>query len=326
MSDAAAGMLEPPRLSPHVPLRRIEVVVNPRSGGTGPRAAAECERLLRDLPIEANIVELEPFHMEAAIERAVAARPDAVVVLAGDGTARSAAMLAGPSGPLIAPLPGGTMNMLPRALYGPGDWRSALHTALTRGSVRPVAGGEVDGRPFYVAAILGSPALWAPAREAIREGKLWLAWLYARRATRRLVGGRIRYRLDGDTRGRAEALALLTPLVSKAKPEPKALEAAAMSFASASEVFRLAARTLMDDWRADPAIVTAVTWRVHLWARGRIPAVLDGEPLFLGREADVIFRPTAFRALAPVPVLEPPAEKLLAAEAAGAQPPAAVPL
>ena len=36
--------------------------------------------------------------------------------------------------------------------------------------MRPVAGGEVDGRPFYVAAILGSPALWGPAREAIREG------------------------------------------------------------------------------------------------------------------------------------------------------------
>jgi diacylglycerol kinase family enzyme len=41
--------------------------------------------------------------------------PDAVLVLAGDGTARAAAEMAGPDGPLIAPLPGGTMNMLPRA-------------------------------------------------------------------------------------------------------------------------------------------------------------------------------------------------------------------
>jgi diacylglycerol kinase family enzyme len=326
MSDAAAGMLEPPRLSPHVPLRRIEVVVNPRSGGVGPRAAAECERLLRDLPLETNIVELDPFHMEAGIERAIAARPDVLVVLAGDGTARSAAMLAGPAGPLIAPLPGGTMNMLPRALYGPGDWRAALHHALTDGTVRPVPGGEVDGRPFYVAAILGSPALWAPAREAIREGKLRLAWLYARRATRRLIGGRIRYRLDGAERGRAEALALLTPLISKAKPEPEALEAAVMTFANASEVFRLAARALTADWRGDPAIATAVTRRVHLWARGRIPAVLDGEPLFLGREADVVFRPVAFRALAPARVAPPRPEQVLAAEAAGVEPPAAEPL
>ena len=49
MSDAA-GTLEPPRLTPHVPLRRIEIVVNPRSGGVGPRAAQECERLIQGLP------------------------------------------------------------------------------------------------------------------------------------------------------------------------------------------------------------------------------------------------------------------------------------
>jgi diacylglycerol kinase family enzyme len=322
MSDAA-GKLEPPRLTPHVPLRRIEVVVNPRSGGVGPRAAAECERLLRDFPLEAGIVELGARNTEAALERAIASAPDAVVVLAGDGTARTAATLAGPSGPLIAPLPGGTMNLLPHALYGPGDWRTALNIALTRGTARTVPGGEVDGRPFYVAAILGSPALWGPAREAWRSGKIVLALLYARRATRRLLAGRIRYRLDGGRRGRAEALALLTPLISKAKPEPKALEAAVMSFATASEVFRLAARTLMNDWRADPSIETVETWRVHLWARARIPAVLDGEPVFLGREADVVFRPAAFRVLAPLAAPEPLSEAALAADIAGVEAPPA---
>jgi diacylglycerol kinase family enzyme len=324
MSDAA-GNLEPPRLTPHVPLRRIQIVVNPRSGGVGPRAAQECERLTRGLPLEVEIVELDARHTESDLERAVAAKPDALIVLAGDGTARTAAMLAGASGPLIAPLPGGTMNMLPRALYGAGDWRAALNLALREGTARTVAGGEVDGRPFYVAAILGSPALWAPAREAIRSGKVVLAWLYARRAARRLLAGRIRYRLDGGARGRAEALALLTPLVSKAKPEPKALEAAVMTFANASEVFRVAARTLIDDWRADPAIATRETWRVHLWARHRIPAVLDGEPLFLGREADVVFQPAAFRALAPAAMVAPPAAEILAAELTGAEPPAAEP-
>ena len=77
-------------------------------------------------------------------------------------------------------------------------------------------------------------------------------------------------------------------------------------------VFRVAARTLIDDWRADPAIATLETWRVHLWSRARIPAVLDGEPMFLGRQADVVFQPAAFRALAPLPEIAsakpPPAE------------------
>ena len=30
---------------------------------------------------------------------------------------------------MIAPLPGGTMNMLPKALYGTADWKLALNPA-----------------------------------------------------------------------------------------------------------------------------------------------------------------------------------------------------
>ncbi|PWS21620.1 diacylglycerol kinase, partial [Enterococcus faecium] len=83
-------------------------------------------------------------------------------VLAGDGTARSVASKAKPDGPMIAPLPGGTMNMLPKALYGTADWKLALKRALEEGEPQAVSGGEVEGEYFYCAAILGSPALWAP--------------------------------------------------------------------------------------------------------------------------------------------------------------------
>ncbi|MCY1549062.1 hypothetical protein D9M68_852120 [compost metagenome] len=41
--------------------------------------------------------------------------------------------------------------------------------------------------------------------------------------------------------------------------------------------------------------------RVVVEARSRIPAVIDGEPLLLGREARVSFLPRAFIALAPRP-------------------------
>ncbi len=108
-----------------------------------------------------------------------------LLVLAGDGTAGTIASRAGPDGPLVAPLPGGTMNMLPKALYGTGDWQAALRTALSEGAPQYVAGGEVQGHVFYCAAILGSPALWAPAREAVREGRFAQAWTYARRALKR---------------------------------------------------------------------------------------------------------------------------------------------
>ena len=75
--------------------------------------------------------------------------------------------------------------MLPHAIYGVRSWQEALRLALERGYEQPIGGGEVEGRSFMVAGIFGSPALWAPAREAARHGKAKLTWLRARRALRR---------------------------------------------------------------------------------------------------------------------------------------------
>ena len=291
-----------PRAQP-AETRRIEIIVNPLSGGVGPRAAQECERLLQTLNIEAHLSEIDPRRMEASVSAALASKPDVLVVLAGDGTARCATSLAGPSGPLVAPLPGGTMNLLPRALYGPGDWKRALRLALTEGVERPVAGGEVDGRPFLVAAILGSPALWAPAREAVRAGKLRLAYLYARRAARRAFARTLRYCVDDQPSRRGEAVAIITPLISKAMVEPTGLEVAQIDYKTAGDAFRLAAKTLFADWRADPTVETMVARRVLVSAVRPIPAILDGEPTELGHVAEVRFKPCSFRALAPRRVL-----------------------
>jgi diacylglycerol kinase family enzyme len=206
---------------------------------------------------------------------------------------------------LIAPLPGGTMNMLPRALYGTSDWKSALRRALEEGAEQSVAGGEVsDGRvrqSFFCAAILGAPALWAPAREAVREGKFGLAWAYGRRALKRAFSGRLRFSLDGRADCRAEALVLMSPMISKAIDEHAGLEAAAMNTADALQVFRLAAHAVFDDWRQDPAVTTRSIQQATVRARSRIPSVIDGEPALLRHVTKVRFIRRAFRALAPNP-------------------------
>ncbi len=294
MSEAARA-LEP---APDLVSGRIEILVNPKSGGVGPKAAAECERLIESLGGEAHVFEVEPPNVATAIKEALDAKPDVLVVLAGDGTARTAAALAGPHGPMIAPLPGGTMNLLPQALYGKVDWRRALELALREGVRRPVAGGVVGDRHFYCAAILGSPALWAPAREAMRTGKLRLAYLYARRAARRAFSRRLHFRTDDGTQV-SEALAVLTPLISKAMDEPTGLEVARLDLKDAGEAFRLAATALFSDWRTDPAVETTTAITVSVWARNEIPVILDGEPMELGRELEIRFLPQAFVALAP---------------------------
>ena len=292
-------------LTPHCALKRVVLLLNPLSGSVGPQAQAEAEALFADYDIEADVRLLEG-DFAGAIGDAFKAKPDAIFVLAGDGTARAVAAEAGPDGPLVAPLPGGTMNMLPKALYGTTDWKAALRTALEEGEPRFVAGGRVnDDEPFFCAAIFGSPALWAPAREAMRTGKVKLAWTYARRALKRAFTGRIRYSLDGARRKRAEALALISPMISKAMEEPVGLEAAAMDPGDAAQAFRMAATALFSDWRQDPAVSTRPARRIALGARSRIPAVIDGEPILLDREAMVTFLPRAFRALTP----RPPAAK-----------------
>ena len=193
------------------------------------------------------------------------------------------------------------MNMLPKALYGTTDWAAALRDALEGGSAECVSGGVVEGEAFYCAVIFGSPALWAPAREAMRTGKLNLAWAYGRRALKRAFTGKIRVELDGEKSHRSEALALISPMISRALDEPVGLEAAAMDPADAAEAFRLAATALFSDWRQDPSVVTRPARRIHIRARSRIPAVLDGEPILLPHDTTVTFVAKAFQALVPTP-------------------------
>lgn len=301
-SEAAAIA---PELTSHVVLHRVIMLVNPLSGGVGAGAAQEAETILSAYACEATVVALEGGRFDEQIQAALDSRPDVLFVLAGDGTAGTIASRAGPDGPLVAPLPGGTMNMLPKALYGTGDWKAALKIALEQGAPHDVAGGEVtDGdiaQAFYCAAILGSPALWAPAREAMRTGKLKLAFMYARRAFRRAFSGRLRFALDNRPERRAEALVLISPMISKAMEENTGLEAAAMNPSDAMQAFRLAAHAVLDDWRQDPAVTTRATRRVAVRARSRIPAVIDGEPTLLRHRAEIRFVPRAFRALAPIP-------------------------
>ncbi|WP_292227802.1 diacylglycerol kinase family protein [Brevundimonas sp.] len=299
--DTAASADDRPVLTPHVALKRVVMLVNPLSGSVGPRAADEAEAILADYDLDATVLTLDGSNFEQSIADAFAAKPDAILVLAGDGTARSVATKAKPDGPMIAPLPGGTMNMLPKALYGTADWKAALKLALEEGASQPVSGGEVQGEYFYCAAILGSPALWAPAREAIRTGKVKLAVQYARRALKRAFSGRLRFKLDGGEKRRTEALVLISPMISKAMEAPIGLEAAAMDPSDTSQAFRLAATALFSDWRHDPAVSTRPAKLIEVRARSKIPAVIDGEPILLKSDAVIRFIPKAFKALAPLP-------------------------
>jgi diacylglycerol kinase family enzyme len=281
-------------------VRKIEMIVNTASGSVGPNAPAEAQALLAEFGIKVRVRTPVGDTLTAELRAAVDAAPDLLVVLAGDGTARAAAEMCGPDGPLVAPLPGGTMNMLPHAIYGKVPWPDALKTILESGEEQRIGGGIVEGRTFLVAAILGAPALWAPAREAVRHGQLPLALRRARRAWRRAFSGRLRYALDLGARGKTEALTFLCPLASSALDnDAQMLEADVLDPAGAAEAFRLAFNALMGDWRRDPSVLATPCRRAKVWASGRIPAALDGEPVLLKSITEVDWRPAVARILGP---------------------------
>lgn len=279
--------------------RRIEVVANVASGSVGPTAPEEIGKILADHGLDARVCAPSPEGLLQCLRDAVRADPDLLIVLAGDGTARAAAELCGPDGPLLAPLAGGTMNMLPHAIYGQRPWREALPLMLEFGEPQMLGGGEVEGHSFLVAAILGSPALWAPAREAVRRGRLRQAITDAREAVRRAFSGNLRYVTPGLERRKAEALTFMCPLVSRGmERDAQLLEVAALDVSGALEAFRLGLHALVGDWRDDPAVEITHADHTRVWATRRIPALLDGESVSLKPMTDIRFKPDMVRVLA----------------------------
>jgi diacylglycerol kinase family enzyme len=280
-------------------LNRIEVLANVASGSVGRTGPAEIEKILSGHGLAANVRAPGPEDLAAALREAVDAAPDLLIILAGDGTARAAAEFCGPDGPMIAPLPGGTMNMLPHAIYGVRPWQAALKLALDQGFEQSIGGGEVEGHSFLVGAIFGSPALYAPAREAARFGKLKLALARARRAMRRTFRGRLRYILDGGGREKAEALMLMCPLASKALDnDDNALEAAAFDVHGATDIMRVGLHAVMGDWRNTPGVEVDRCQVARIWSAHGIPALLDGESVRLKPLAEVRHIPKLVRVLA----------------------------
>lgn len=160
--------------APDLRTMRIGALVNTASGGCDEGAGQDVKALLRDAGLDlAKGWSVVGEHVDAALDESAALDLDVLILLAGDGTIRAAAKRCSDRRPLLVPLPGGTMNMLPRALYGDRSWRDALRDTLAAPQVRAVSGGRVGRDQFFVAAILGSPSLWAEAREAVRGGANW---------------------------------------------------------------------------------------------------------------------------------------------------------
>jgi diacylglycerol kinase family enzyme len=225
---------------------------------------------------------------------------DVLVVLGGDGTIRTAAEGCTEQGPYLIPLPGGTMNMLPQALYGDVSWEDALKNTLTAPSAKVLSGGRVGNKQFFVAAILGAPTLWAEARESIREGALIDAIAKGSVAFQNMFETKVQYLISEKIKGDAEAVALICPLISEEMSDSEqALEAAVVDVENAAEVIGFATAAAFGKWRDDKNILLTKTKRVGVQSSKDIPAILDGERVNLGSSAEIDFVSRAVNVIVP---------------------------
>ena len=280
---------------------KVGAIINTSSGGCD----SESEQKIFSILTRAGIVEPkvwcgEAKEMERSFAEAAGQKLEVLIVLGGDGTIRTAAEACAEKGPYLIPLPGGTMNMLPRALYGDVAWEESLKNTLAAPSLKVLSGGRIAGKQFLIAAIVGAPALLVEPRESMREGNIVDAIEKGSVAFRKMFETKIQYLISGEMKGEAEAVALICPLISEQMSDSEqALEAAVIDVESATEVIGLATTAAFGKWRDDRNILLTKTKRVNVQSSKDIPATLDGERVNLGRSAEIDFVSRALTVLVP---------------------------
>jgi hypothetical protein len=179
-------------------------------------------------------------------------------------------------------------------------WEEALKNTLTVPSLKVLSGGQVAGKQFLIAAIVGAPALLAGPRESMREGDIVDAIEKGTVAFRKMFETKIQYLISGEMKGEAEAVALICPLISEQMSDSEqALEAAVIDVESAAEVIGLVSTAAFGKWRDHRNILLTKTKRVSVQSSKDIPATLDGEIVNLRTSAEINFVSQALTVLVP---------------------------
>ena len=180
----------------------------------------------------------------------------------------------------------------------PGKKR--LKQTLANPLRKKLSGGRVGDKLFFVAAVVGAAGLWMEAREAIREGNIVNAVGKAGVAFEAMFDTTIRYFISPEVSGEAEVVTVICPLVSEQMSDSEqALEAAAIDVENATQLLGLATAAAFGKWRDDESVTLTKTHQVTVQSSRDIPLFLDGERVRAGKNAEIIFVPTAVEVIVP---------------------------
>jgi len=240
----------------------------------------------------ADVVEIDRTDCNTQLKQLAAKEPDLFIVWGGDGTLRTALHLAGKATPNLLLLPGGTMNILPRAIHGEKPWDQVLKETLAAPKRVTLPAGQVNDEFFYCAMLAGAPARLAEAREAVRHGELVKAVTAAAAALDTLNTLELNATYRGGYSFEREQLpptsvigALVGPMAKDAD-----MEIFALADSNAGAALNVIWSSFIADWRTAPGvtIVPGQSLKIES-ADGDIPVIVDGESIEAGDTVRVKF-------------------------------------
>lgn len=246
-------------------------ITNPDSGTT---SEAKCEAMEavfaeRGLSLAGRTrFPADPLPQPAALD---AAGVDTVVLFAGDGTINAAlCALADWQGAFLI-LPGGTMNLLAKALHDESDPHKIIHAA--HGSDRRVAlpyivAGE---HRAFVGLILGPAASWFRAREVVRKGRFGRLQAAVRGAWRNTFHRRGIRVAGAPALGERYQAVFVSPALD-------GLEVAAVDARDWGAIAQLGWEWVTGDWVAARAVTESRTEQLRVAEHRPVLALFDGEP------------------------------------------------
>jgi diacylglycerol kinase family enzyme len=246
-------------------LGRVWLVANRSSRATDDGAIAAVETALADAG--ATIVERGDFPRQAAPDASALAATgiDTLVVMGGDGTLGAASAAAAGWGGQFLALPGGTMNLLPRALHGdaPPAAIVAAAASATLAHVPVVRGGS---HASYCRIIIGPLTRWARARENARHGRLWRVWQAVRLALAHGFAGGVRV---AGRPGRHPGVLVM--------PQADGLDVALFSGRGLADAMAVAVNWLVGDWRSAASVTAFAAPELLVGRRRTLRCLFDGE-------------------------------------------------
>ena len=254
-------------------MKRAWLVTNSGSGSTSEEG---CAAIIAALAVrEISLAGQTDFPADDLPTASTLARAgaDLVVLYAGDGTINATlSALAEWHGRFLI-LPGGTMNLLAKALHGPAD-AAAIIAVLDETTV-PVAIPfiEAAGQRAYVGLILGPAASWFRAREAVRGRNFRRLLRAVRLAWERTFRDRVRISGVPEMRGGFQAIFV--------SPQADGIHLAAIEAGEWRLITQLGWNWLTGDWLAAEAVVDRIAASCAVRSRRDVLALFDGEPVML---------------------------------------------